>query len=148
GRRIRRPAKTRSRKAARDIESAYRIKLAKGEVGLEEPKRVPTFAAALKEFLVWSEHQHGAPEHTLPLRSKQQGVEAILWRDATGSHHARDDREVQNRARAKEERLHWPSLKACDNQSRTGLLEDSLQSLRRYRSEESGSQGQVSCRGQ
>ncbi len=35
GRRIRRPAKTRSRKAARDIESAYRIKLAKGEVGLE-----------------------------------------------------------------------------------------------------------------
>ena len=64
GRRIRRPAKTRSRKAARDIESAYRIKLAKGEVGLEEPKRVPTFAAALKEFLTWSEHQHAARPST------------------------------------------------------------------------------------
>jgi integrase len=64
GRRIRRPAKTRSRKAARDIESAYRIKLAKGEVGLEEPKRVPTFAGALKEFLTWSEHQHAARPST------------------------------------------------------------------------------------
>src|SRR5438445_7879518 len=64
GRRIRRPAKTRSRKAARDIESAYRIKLAKGEVGLEEPKRVPTFAAALKEFLTLSEHQHAARPST------------------------------------------------------------------------------------
>jgi hypothetical protein len=50
--------------AARDIESAYRIKLAKGEVGLEEPKRVPTFAAALKEFLAWSEHQHSARPST------------------------------------------------------------------------------------
>src|SRR5688572_10947005 len=33
-------------------------------VGLEEPKRAPTFAAALKEFLVWSEHQHAARPST------------------------------------------------------------------------------------
>jgi integrase len=64
GRRIRRSAKTRSRKAAREIESAYRVKLAKGEVGLEEPKRAPAFAAALKEFLVWSEHQHAGRPST------------------------------------------------------------------------------------
>jgi integrase len=64
GRRIRRSSKTRSRKAARDIESAYRVKLAKGEVGLEEPKRAPTFADALKEFLAWSEHQHSARPST------------------------------------------------------------------------------------
>lgn len=64
GRRIRRPAKTRSRKAAREIESAYRIKLAKGEVGIEEPKRIPTFATALKEFLKWSELEHAAHPNT------------------------------------------------------------------------------------
>lgn len=64
GRRVRRSAKTRSRKAARDIESAYRVKLARGEVGLEEPKRAPTFAVALKEFLAWSEHQHAARPST------------------------------------------------------------------------------------
>jgi integrase len=64
GRRVRRSAKTRSRKAARDIESAYRVKLAKGEVGLEEPKRAPTFADALKEFLAWSEHEHSARPST------------------------------------------------------------------------------------
>src|ERR1043166_598025 len=64
GRRIRRPAKTRSRKAAREIESAYRIKLAKGEVGIEEPTRIPTFATALNEFLKWSEHEHAAHPNT------------------------------------------------------------------------------------
>lgn len=64
GRRIRKSTKTRSRKAAREIESAHRIKLAKGEVGIEEPKRVPTFASALKEFLAWSEHEHAAHPNT------------------------------------------------------------------------------------
>ena len=64
GRRVRRPTKTGSRKAAREIESAYRVKLAKGEVGLEEPKRVPTFATALKEFLKWSELEHAAHPNT------------------------------------------------------------------------------------
>lgn len=60
GRRVRRSTKTRSRRAAREIEAAYRVKLAKGEVGLEERKRAPTFSDALKEFLAWSEHQHAA----------------------------------------------------------------------------------------
>jgi integrase len=64
GRRVRHSAKTSSRKAARDIEAAYRIKLAKGEVGLEEPKRSPTFSDALKEFLTWSSHQHSARPNT------------------------------------------------------------------------------------
>lgn len=64
GRRIRRSTKTRSRKAAREIESAYRVKMAKGEVGLEEPKRAPTFSDALKEFLAWSSYQHSARPNT------------------------------------------------------------------------------------
>jgi integrase len=64
GRRIRRSAKTRSRKAAREIEAAYRVKLAKGEVGIEEPKRVPTFSTAIKEFLAWSKHEHAAHPNT------------------------------------------------------------------------------------
>ena len=64
GRRIRRPAKTGSRKAAREIEAAYRTKLAKGEVGIEEPKKVPTLHAAMKEFFEWSKHEHAAHPNT------------------------------------------------------------------------------------
>src|ERR1051325_4435136 len=64
GLRIRKSAKTRSRKAAREIEAAYRVKLAKGEVGIEEPKRAPTFSTALKLFLSWSKNEHAAHPNT------------------------------------------------------------------------------------
>ncbi len=64
GRRVRRSALTKSRKAARMIEAAYRTKLAKGEVGIEEPKSVPGFHSAMKEFLKWSEHEHAAHPNT------------------------------------------------------------------------------------
>ena len=53
-----------NRREAQNIESAYRTKLAKGEVGIEEPKPVPTFSHAMKEFLVWSEHEHAAHPNT------------------------------------------------------------------------------------
>src|SRR5215204_5227122 len=64
GRRIRKPTKTSNKRAARDIEAAYRVKLAKGEVGIDEPKPVPTFSAAMKDFLKWSELQHSAHPNT------------------------------------------------------------------------------------
>ncbi len=51
GRRVRRSAQTSNRKAAREIESAYRTKLAKGEVGIEERKKVPGFSSAMKDLL-------------------------------------------------------------------------------------------------
>ncbi len=64
GRRVRKSAKTKNRKAAREIESAYRTKLAKGEVGIDEPKKVPAFTAAMKDFLEWSKHEHAAHPNT------------------------------------------------------------------------------------
>lgn len=64
GRRIRRSSKQGSRRVAREIESAYRTKLAKREVGIEEPKPVPTFSQAMKGFLAWSEQEHKAHPNT------------------------------------------------------------------------------------
>ncbi|MBA3242389.1 MAG: site-specific integrase [Acidobacteria bacterium] len=53
-----------NRREAQSIESAYRTKLAKGEVGIDEPKPVPTFGAAMKDFLKWSEQEHAAHPNT------------------------------------------------------------------------------------
>jgi integrase len=64
GRRIRKSTNQGDRREARTIESAYRTKLAKGEVGIEESKPVPTLAAAMKTFLTWSEHEHAAHPNT------------------------------------------------------------------------------------
>jgi|ERR1043165_644532 integrase len=64
GRHIQRSTKQTNRRTAREIEAAYRTKLAKGEVGIVEPKPVPTFQAAMKEFLAWSEHEHAAHPNT------------------------------------------------------------------------------------
>lgn len=51
-------------RVARQIEAAYRTKLAKGEVGLHEPKRVPTFSGAMRDFLAWSEMEHASHPRT------------------------------------------------------------------------------------
>jgi len=51
GRHIQRSTKQSNRRVAREIEAAYRTKLAKGEVGINEPKPIPTFGNALREFL-------------------------------------------------------------------------------------------------
>ena len=64
GRHIQRSTKQTNRRTAREIEAAYRTKLAKGEVGIIEPKPVPAFQAAMKEFLAWSEHEHAAHPNT------------------------------------------------------------------------------------
>jgi integrase len=51
GQRIQQSTKQSNRKAAIDIESAYRTKLAKGEVGIEERKPAPTFREFSKRFI-------------------------------------------------------------------------------------------------
>lgn len=43
---------------ARQIEAARRTALAKGEVGIVEPKQIPGFEAAMDAFLKWSEVEH------------------------------------------------------------------------------------------
>ncbi len=64
GRHIQKSTKTANKAAARDIEAGYRIKLAKGEVGIEEKKPVPHFREAMKDFLEWSKHEHANKPNT------------------------------------------------------------------------------------
>jgi integrase len=51
GERIQRSTKQGNKNLARDIEAAYRTKLAKGEVGIEERRPVPTLAGFKQRFL-------------------------------------------------------------------------------------------------
>lgn len=64
GRRIRKPTKTSDARAAREVEAAYRVKLAKGEVGIEERPPAPDFKTAMKDFLAWSKVEHSAKPNT------------------------------------------------------------------------------------
>jgi len=76
GQRIRKSAQTRNRRAAEQIEAAYRVQLAKGEVGLHQPKKAPLLSVAVKEFLVWSEHEHAA--HPATHRRYATSTKALL----------------------------------------------------------------------
>ncbi len=64
GRHIQKSTKQGNTRVARQIEAAYRTKLAKGEVGIHEPKPVPAFEQAMKEFLAWSKTEHAAHPNT------------------------------------------------------------------------------------
>lgn len=64
GRRIRKSTKTANRRAAGDIASAFRVELAKGNVGIETRKKAPVFSAAMKDFLDWSQAEHKAHPRT------------------------------------------------------------------------------------
>jgi len=64
---IRRSSGVKSKEDARDIASAFRTQLVKGEVGIKEPDPaplIPTFADAMKTFLEWSELEHTAHPNT------------------------------------------------------------------------------------
>ncbi len=65
GRRVQQSTRQRNRDAARDIESAYRTKLAKGMVGIVEPKPIPTFAEFSERFEKQMESDHAAKPNTL-----------------------------------------------------------------------------------
>lgn len=66
GQQIRRSSGVKNEQDAIDIACAYRTQLVKGQVGLEveEPKVIPTFTQAMKDFLEWSELEHGARPNT------------------------------------------------------------------------------------
>jgi integrase len=51
-------------RVARQIEAAYRTALAKGEVGITERKRIPTFKAGMDAFLTWSKQEHSTKPAT------------------------------------------------------------------------------------
>lgn len=51
GKRFRKSTKTGNRTAAEDIEAAFRTALAKGDVGITEKKRIPSFKTAMSDFL-------------------------------------------------------------------------------------------------
>jgi hypothetical protein len=47
-------------RTARQIEAAYKTALAKGEVGITERKKAPSFKKAMSDFLSWSLSEHQA----------------------------------------------------------------------------------------
>jgi integrase len=67
GRHIQKSSNVGNKRDAETIQSAYRTQLAKGEVGIEEPKpkkAIPAFSQAMKDFLEWSEQEHAAHPNT------------------------------------------------------------------------------------
>lgn len=58
GRKIQFSTKVKSKTVAREIEAAYRVKLAKGEVGIEPKEPAPNFKVAVKDFLAHSKGEN------------------------------------------------------------------------------------------
>ena len=58
GRRYRKSTGVGNQRVAGEIERAYRTALAKGEVGITEQRKIPTFKAAMADFLNWSKQEH------------------------------------------------------------------------------------------
>jgi integrase len=58
GRKVQGSTHVTSKTVAREIEAAYRVKLARGEVGIEEKREAPTFKVAIKDFLAWSKAEN------------------------------------------------------------------------------------------
>lgn len=75
---IRKSTKTSNQRAAREIEAAYRVKLAKGEAGIdvEEPPPVPTFDAAMHEYLDRSRVDNAGKRNTV--RRAETSSKALL----------------------------------------------------------------------
>lgn len=64
GKRYRRSSGVSNKNDAREIASAFRTALAKGEVGIFERKSIPSFKTAMTDFLSWSEKEHAAKPAT------------------------------------------------------------------------------------
>lgn len=63
-------------RTARQMEAAFRTALVKGEVGITERKKIPTFKAAMADFLAWSAQEHRA--HPATHRRYQVSSLALL----------------------------------------------------------------------
>lgn len=64
GEKIQFSTKVASKVVAREIEAAHRVRLAKGEVGIEVKEPSPGFKKAMKDFLAWSKQEHQAHPNT------------------------------------------------------------------------------------
>lgn len=76
GQHVQRSTKQGNPRTARQIEAAYRVALAKGEVGITERKKAPGFKAAMRSFLAWSKQEHQA--HPATHRRYQVSSVALL----------------------------------------------------------------------
>lgn len=80
---IRKSTKTRNRVVAGQVASAAHLALIKGEVGIFEKKKAPTFREAMKAFLGWSAIEHH--EHPATTKRYKTSSKALLahFRDET-----------------------------------------------------------------
>jgi integrase len=113
GRHIQRSTRQGNPRVARQIEAAHRTRLAKGEVGIHEPKQVPLFHESMKNFLAWSQTEHASHPRThlryktssaaLLRHFKNQRLDAITAEDVErfkterGSEHRASDAGKKNR---------------------------------------------------
>src|ERR1700733_1626174 len=58
GQRFQKSTRVRNRRDAEDIASTFRTALAKGDVGITERKKVPTFVTAMRDFLKWAAQEN------------------------------------------------------------------------------------------
>jgi integrase len=63
-RHIQRSTRQSNKNIARQMEAKCRTDLAKGEFGIREPKRVPNFSDAMRDFLAWSRTEHASHPRT------------------------------------------------------------------------------------
>ena len=85
GQRIRRSSGVYNKQDALDIASAYRTKLAKGEVGLEDPKEaepIPKFSQAMGNFLQWASVEYASHPSTYR-RYQTSSKPLLLFFDST-----------------------------------------------------------------
>jgi integrase len=64
GQRFQKSTKSKNKRDAEQILSAFHAALTKGEVGITERKKIPTFKVALASFLDWSRSEHQAKPAT------------------------------------------------------------------------------------
>jgi len=64
GHRYRKSTGVQNKRTAEVIESAFRVALEKGDVGITARKAIPNFASAMRDFLEWSEREHSAKPST------------------------------------------------------------------------------------
>ena len=58
GQLIQQSTKCKARRDAETVESAFRTQLALGKIGIQPPKKAPTFEKAVEDFLQWSKVEH------------------------------------------------------------------------------------------
>lgn len=79
GEHVQRSTKQGNPRVARQIEAAHRTALAKGEVGIVEPKQIPGFEVAMDSFLKWSEVEHSGQRKATYKRYRVSSVALLKY---------------------------------------------------------------------